>query len=166
VDAAALLHDIDKLALVTAETAGMPHADGAAAWLADHGYPELGPAIVGHPVTRLEDGAWFANWIQFASPEDLIVSYSDKRAGQRLETMAARFASWERRYPPHARAQRARGSWDAETLEEVRLRAEEIERRTCALADIEPADVRRLGWTSAALRAARSGGAGAVAGPN
>jgi len=166
VEAAALLHDIDKLALVSAETAGAPHADGAAAWLAAHGYPELGPVIAGHPVTRLTDEAWFAAWIQAATPEDLIVSYSDKRAGQRLETMAERFASWERRYPPAERAQRARGSWTAETLKAVRLRADEIERRTCALANIEPADVRRLGWTGVALSAARSraAGAGAIAG--
>jgi hypothetical protein len=59
----------------------------------------------------------------------LIVAYADKRAGQRLESMAERFASWERRYPPAETSRRARGSWTAETLAEVQARAEEIERR-------------------------------------
>jgi hypothetical protein len=131
------------------------HAQGSAAWLARKGFPELGQAIVGHPVTRLADAVWFESWFAAASPEALIVSYADKRAGQRLESMAERFASWESRYPPEERAARARGTWSAGTLAAVRGRAEEVERRVCALADISPADVRRLRWTGPALRAAR-----------
>jgi HD superfamily phosphodiesterase len=161
-ESAALLHDIDKLARVKAETSGLPHADAAAAWLADHGYPELGPVIAGHPVTRLADESWFEEWLRSATPEALIVSYADKRAGQKLQTMAERFASWERRYPPDERDQRTRGSWSMEALRAVRLRADEIERRTCTLADIAPGDVRRLGWTSAAFRAASTAAAGAT----
>ncbi|HEX7491550.1 MAG TPA: HD domain-containing protein [Candidatus Limnocylindrales bacterium] len=166
VEAAALLHDIDKLARVKAEVTGVAHAEGSSAWLTEHGYPELGPVISGHPVTRLADESWFEGWISAATPEDIIVSYSDKRAGQRLETMAERFASWERRYPPEGLEQRGRGVWSSETLAAVRLRAEEIEQRACALAGIAPDDVRRLRWTSAALSAARLGRAtvGAVAG--
>ena len=155
-EAAALLHDVDKLDAVKPETAGMAHGDGSADWLARRGYAELGPAIVGHPVTRLADGDWFARWIDSASPEALIVSYSDKRAGQRLESMADRFASWERRYPPARRAEHTRGTWTAETLQEVRERAGEIERRTCALAGVTAEDVARLAWTSPAFAAARS----------
>jgi HD superfamily phosphodiesterase len=155
VEAAALLHDVDKLAAVKPLVTDLVHAQGSAAWLARKGYPELGPAIVGHPVTRLADAVWFEDWFAAASPEALIVSYADKRAGQRLESMAERFASWERRYPPEERAARARGTWSAETLAAVRGRAEEVERRVCALADISPADVRRLRWTGPALRAAR-----------
>jgi hypothetical protein len=155
VEAAALLHDIDKLERVKTEVAGLVHGEGSAAWLARQGYPELGPAIVGHPVTRLADGVWFENWIASATPEALFVSYADKRAGQRLESMAERFASWERRYPPAERAGRARGSWTEETMVEVRLRAEEIERRACALAGVAPTDVRRLAWTNRAMAATR-----------
>jgi HD superfamily phosphodiesterase len=156
VEAAALLHDVDKLVRVKAQVDGLVHGEGSAAWLARQGHPELGPAIVGHPVTRLADGVWFENWIASATPEALIVAYADKRAGQRLESMAERFASWERRYPPAERARRARGSWTEETLAEVRQRAEEIERRACALAAVSPGDVQRLAWTNRAIAAARS----------
>lgn len=138
-----------------AEIAGPAHGEGSAAWLAGRGYPELGPLIVGHPVTRLADTAWFEGWIDSASPETLIVAYADKRAGQRLESMAARFESWERRYPPAERAARARGSWTAATLADVRARAEDLERRVCRLVGVEPAEVRRLAWTGRAIAAAR-----------
>jgi hypothetical protein len=154
VEAAALLHDIDKLDAVKPETAGMAHGDGSANWLTRRGYAELGPVIAGHPVTRLADGAWFNRWIDAASAEALIVSYADKRAGQRLESMADRFASWEHRYPPAQRAERARGAWTEETLREVRERAAEIERRACALAGVTPEVVSRLAWTGAAFAAA------------
>jgi hypothetical protein len=163
VEAAALLHDVDKLERVKPEVRVLAHGEGSADWLARQGYPELGPAIVGHPVTRLADGPWFMSWIASASPEALIVAYADKRAGQRLESMAERFASWERRYPPADRAGSARVSWTSETLGEVRQRAEEIERRVCALAAAAPSDVRRLEWTDRALAAARS--AAALAAP-
>ena len=154
-EAAALLHDVDKLELVKPEVVGLDHAVGSAEWLARRGYPELGPIIVGHPVTRLADADWFDGWIETAAPEALVVAYADKRAGQNLESMADRFASWERRYPPADRAQRPRGSWTEATIAEVRHRAEEIERRVCRLASVEPADVRRLAWTSRAIAAAR-----------
>ena len=141
--------------------AGLAHADGSAAWMTGRGYPELAPAIAGHPVTRLADAAWFDSWIDAASPEELIVAYADKRAGQSLEPMAARFESWERRYPPAERAARVRGSWTAATLADIRARAEELERRVCRLADVEPAQVRRLAWTARAIAAARDSSAGA-----
>ena len=141
------------------EIAGLAHAEGSAAWLAGQGYPELGPVIVGHPVTRLADGPWFDSWIEAASPEALIVAYADKRAGQSLEPMAARFASWERRYPPAERAAEARGSWTAATLAEIWGRAEKLERRACRLAGVEPGDVRRLSWTGPAIASARNSSA-------
>jgi HD superfamily phosphodiesterase len=162
VEAAALLHDVDKLERVKPQVDGLVHAAGSAEWLARQGYPELGPAIEGHPVTRLADGAWFERWMASATPEALIVAYADKRAGQRLESMAERFASWERRYPPAERAGRARGSWTVETLESVRGRSEELERRTCALAAVRPGDVRRLEWTGRAIAAARAGAGAAT----
>jgi hypothetical protein len=158
VEAAALLHDVDKLAAVKPEVDGLPHAEGSATWLARQGYPELGPVIVGHPVTRLADTAWFESWFASASPEALIVAYADKRAGRRLESMAERFESWERRYPPAERAARARGSWTPEIFSAVRRRSEELERRTCALAAVASGDVRRLRWTCAALASGRRSG--------
>jgi hypothetical protein len=159
VEAAALLHDVDKLPAVKPLVAGRRHSDGSAEWLARRGFPELGPVIVGHPLTRLADGDWFERWLVGASPEELIVSYADKRAGQRLESMAERFASWERRYPPVPRAGRTRGSWSAETVAAVRGRARVIEARVCELAGVAPENVRRLAWTGRALREARLAGA-------
>jgi HD superfamily phosphodiesterase len=157
VESAALLHDLDKLSSVKSEVDGLPHAEGSADWLARHGFPELGPVVVGHPVTRLADAAWFDLWLETAPPEALILAYADKRAGQRLESMTARFGSWERRYPPADRAGRARGSWTSETLLAVWHRAETLELRVCELAGVAPDEVRRLAWTGRALRSARSG---------
>jgi hypothetical protein len=155
VESASLLHDIDKLGSVKPEVDGLPHGEGSADWLARRGHAELGPVIVGHATTRLVDAAWFEGWIETASPEALILSYADKRAGQRLESMAQRFGSWERRYPPEERAGRARGSWTSDVLRAVRRRAETIELRVCELAGVTPEEVRRLPWTGRALRAAR-----------
>ena len=112
--------------------------------------------IVGHPTMRLADAAWFERWLETASPEALILAYADKRAGQRLESMAARFGSWERRYPPEARAGRARGSWTPEIFAAVWRRAEALELRVCEMAGVTPEEVRRLPWTGRALRSARS----------
>ena len=155
VESAALLHDVDKLPTVRPSVLDLAHGAGSAEWLARRGYPELGEAIVGHPVTRLADGAWFDRWFAGASPEALVVAYADKRAGQKLESMAERFASWERRYPPEERARRARGVWSAETLTAVRRRADRLEARVCEIAGVAPADLRRLAWTGRALRFAR-----------
>ncbi len=148
---------MDKLPLVRPSVTELAHAEGSAEWLARRGYPELGEAIVGHPVTRLADGSWFDRWFAGASPEALVVAYADKRAGQKLESMAERFASWERRYAPEERPQRARGVWSPETLAAVRRRAEVLEARVCALAGVAPSDVRRLAWTGRALQLARGG---------
>ena len=75
-----------------------------------------------------------------------VVAYADKRAGQRLKSMDARFASWRRRYPD---------GWDDTTWRAVRARAERLEAEVCRAAGIEPSSVRRLLWTAEALRAAR-----------
>ena len=104
VEAAALLHDIDKVLPATDPARTLRHGDGSADWLRRHGHPELGRLVAGHPVTRLADAEAFRRWAAFASREERIVAYADKRAGQRLESMDARFASWARRYP---------GAWDA-----------------------------------------------------
>jgi putative nucleotidyltransferase with HDIG domain len=157
VESAALLHDADKTPTVAAQVKGISHAEGSAAWLARSGYGELGPIVAGHPVTRMADAGWFENWLATAPAEALIVSYADKRAGQRLESMAARFGSWERRYPAEVRAERARGTWTRETLDAVWRRAERLELRVCEMAGVAPDEVRRLRWTSAALRAATEG---------
>jgi len=148
VESAALLHDVDKLVSEDDPARRLRHGDGSADWLARRGHPELARAVAGHPVTRLADGDRFRRWAAFASREERIVAYADKRAGQRLQPMAARFASWERRFPTDAHG------WTAATRIEIRRRAERLEADVCRAAGIRPDEVDRLPWTGAALRAA------------
>jgi putative nucleotidyltransferase with HDIG domain len=154
VEAAALLHDIDKSLLAGDPARGLPHGEGSAAWLTRAGSPELARAVAAHPVTRLLDGDGYRRWASFASREERIVAYADKRAGQRLESMDSRFASWRRRYPRLDVEGRAVG-WDEADLRAVRARAARLEADVCRAAGVSPGDVRRLAWTGPALRAAR-----------
>jgi hypothetical protein len=153
VEAAALLHDADKALPADDPARGLPHGDGSAAWLTRLGHAELARTVAAHPVTRLLDGERYWKWARFSSREERIVAYADKRAGQRLESMDARFGSWRRRYP-----QRGHGThpgWDPADLRAVRARADRLEADVCRAAGVAPAAVRRLAWTGAALRAAR-----------
>jgi hypothetical protein len=140
-EAAALLHDVDKLLPAHHPLKGLPHGEGSATWLADAGYPELSPLVIDHPVTRLADES-ILNRLLDGPPEALIVAYADKRAAQRLGSIDVRFASWRRRYP-------------RSSVETLRARAGRLESAACALAGVRPDEVRRLRWTSAALREAR-----------
>jgi len=147
VEAAALLHDLDKVLPRDDPARALPHGEGSAAWLAARGHAELTGPIEAHPVTRLlgpgpEADAWLAG----APLEELIVAYADKRAGQRLEPMAARFAHWHRRYPD---------GWGDGNDARARRRAAALEHAVCARAGVAPAGVRRLRWTGRALAAAR-----------
>ena len=148
VEAAALLHDVDKLLPRDDPLRALPHGDGSAAWLTARGYPELATVVAAHPVTRLVDEARYRSWSAFTSREARIVAYADKRAGQRLEPMSARFAGWDRRYP---------AKWDEATSVRVRGRADRLEEEVCRAAGVRPAEVRRLAWTARALAAARDG---------
>ena len=142
VESGGLLHDVDKLPGSTVPDTR--HGDGSATWLAKRGYPELGPVVRDHPVTRLASPA-FDGWLGEAPLEAMIVAYADKRGGQRLESMDARFASWRRRYP---------SAWDVTTEATVRERARTLEAAVCGAAGVRPADVRRLRWSRDALRSA------------
>jgi hypothetical protein len=152
VEAAALLHDVDKLLPDDDPASALPHGEGSAAWLAARGYPELGRAVAAHPVTRLRDGEGHRRWAAFATREERVVAYADKRAGQRLESMDARFASWRRRYPRVD--DDPAGAWGAEAMRLVRKRAARLEEEVCGAAAIRPEEVRRLPWTSRSLAAA------------
>jgi hypothetical protein len=147
VEAAGLLHDVDKLLPPADPLRRLPHGEAGAAWLARQGHPELRAAVAHHPVTRLADDIAFEAWLATASVEDQIVAYADKRAGQRLESMADRFASWSRRYP---------AGWPEEPPGVVERNAARLEARVCGLARITPQQVSRLRWTGPALRAARA----------
>ena len=154
VEAAALLHDVDKVIPADDPARRLAHGDGSADWLTRQGHPELARLVANHPVTRLVDDERARRWAAFASREERIVAYADKRAGQRLESMADRFASWRRRYPT---------GLDDLTLRGMRARAEKLEADVCRAAGIAPSEVRRLAWTGAALRAARAAAAGRAA---
>ncbi|OGO57588.1 MAG: hypothetical protein A2V85_10455 [Chloroflexi bacterium RBG_16_72_14] len=120
------------------------------------GWPELGPVVRDHPVTRLAEPGHEA-WLAGASLETKIVAYADKRAGQRLEPMRGRFASWRRRYPPGSgvRVKRTGGTaWDEATMDLVEARAAALEREVCEAAGVPPDGVRRLRWSRRALREA------------
>lgn len=154
VESAALLHDVDKVLPPEDPARALAHGDGSAAWLTRQGHPELARAVANHPVTRLLDGDRFKRWAAFASREERIVAYADRRAAQRLESMDERFASWSRRYPRLDVDGREVG-WDAAELRAVRARADRLEADVCRAAGVAPGDVRRLAWTGRALRAAR-----------
>jgi hypothetical protein len=154
VDAAALLHDADKALPRDDPAARLPHGHGSAVWLTRMGAAELAGAVRDHPVTRLADDT-FDRWLRDATPETRIVVYADKRAGSRFEPMGVRFASWRRRYPDGpAGAGGAGGGWHGEAATLVWQRAEALEAGVCALAGIEPGEVRRLRWARRAMAAA------------
>jgi len=96
-------------------------------------------------MTRLVDAGADA-WLGSAPIEQLLVAYADKRAGQRLGSLDARFAGWRRRYPD---------GWSADDGARARVRAGILEATVCARAGVVPAEVLRLHWTGRALRAAR-----------
>src|SRR5256885_7911102 len=83
VEAAALLHDVDKLLPRDDRAKQLPHGEGSADWLARQGHPELGRAVTNHPVTRLVDGEEFRRWAAFATREERVVCHPGKRGGPR-----------------------------------------------------------------------------------
>jgi hypothetical protein len=162
VEGGALLHDADKALAADDPAKGLRHGDGSAAWLTTMGYPELARAVANHPVTRLADEEAYRRWAAFATREERVVAYADKRAAQHLEPMAVRFDRWRRRHSRAVADGHAAG-WDASEMRTIWLRASRLEHDVCRAAGVEPADVGRLRWTGAALRAARDVGNGRVA---
>ncbi len=155
VEAAGLLHDIDKIVPEGDRARALPHGDGSADWLTRQGHPELARAVAAHPVTRLLDSEEYKRWSSFASREERIVAYADKRAAQHLESMDARFESWRQRYPRVSVADGQDAGWEDDALKAVRRRADRLEADVCHAAGIEPSEVGQLRWTAAALKAAR-----------
>ena len=147
VEAAALLHDVDKALPPDHPLQPLGHGDAGARWLTDSGFGELAAAVASHPVSTLADEDHYAAFLAGADRETRFVAYADKRATQRLQSMDRRFARWERRHPDYA-----------ESLSRARRRATELERQVCADAGVDPQDVRRLRWVGPAMvRAAEDG---------
>lgn len=61
VEAAGLLHEVDKMLATNDLARRIEHGLGSASWLTRRGHPKLGRAVAGHPVTCLID-ARFASW--------------------------------------------------------------------------------------------------------
>jgi hypothetical protein len=167
VEAAALLHDVDKLPSESLPVR-LRHGEGSAAWLEGRGLGDLAALVRDHPVTRLADNADAAR-LASAPLEARIVAYADKRAGLQLESMDERFASWRRCYPSGPREVNAavreqglaakagsgtKAGWSDVVAELVDARARQLEAEVCAAAGVDPRQVRRLRWSRRALREA------------
>jgi HD domain len=156
VEAAALLHDVDKALPKSHGLRLLPHGEGSAAWLREKDSAELAPIVANHPVTCLAEGeAVSGAWAGFDSIEAAIVAYADKRARQRLLPMSARFAIWRRKY---ALAPAGSGrAWSEDRLAQITARADRLEAEICRAAGTTPNRVGRLRWTARAFAAADRG---------
>ena len=143
VEAAALLHDLDKALPATDPLKSLGHGDAGAAWLRDHDFEELAAAVGCHPVMRLADDDRYSGCILLGSIEQRIVAYADKRALQDLVSLDQRFDRWKTRFPKSS------------TNAIARERAKLLEQDVCAAAGIDPRDVERLAWVDEAMLAAR-----------
>lgn len=144
VEAAAVLHDLDKALPSADPLRALGHGYAGAQWLIDHGFPELAAPVAQHPVSRLGLDAAYAAFLEAATWEVRVVAYADKRAAQRLQPMGMRFRRWKRRHPEL-------GS----SLKSSRKRAGLLEAEICAAAGITPEQVRRLRWVAVATARAR-----------
>ncbi len=146
VESAALLHDIDKLLPADHPLKPLGHGDAGARWLAERGYEELSRPVANHPVTRLSDETRYRRWASFASREERIVAYADKRARQRIVSLEDRFEDWAQRYPAMD---------GAPAVGRARARADRLERDVCSAAGVAPDQVGRLRWAGPALARAQ-----------
>jgi putative nucleotidyltransferase with HDIG domain len=146
VEAAALLHDIDKALPPDHPSRALGHGRAGAAWLIEAGHPELARCVSAHPVMQLTTPD-AAAWVADAPLEERIVSYADKRATQRMVSLAKRFARWRRRHPEYI-----------ESIDVAFDMAERLEAGICGAIGIRPEQVERLRWVEDALERARSNG--------
>ncbi|MEX2548564.1 MAG: HD domain-containing protein [Chloroflexota bacterium] len=142
VEAAALLHDVDKALPADHPLKPLGHADAGAHWLSENGYGELAGAVAAHPVMRLADDEQYGQWSRGATVEERVVAYADKRATQDLVSMDERFTRWIERHG------------DTDSMRTARERANALEAEVCAAGGISPTDVARARWAEAAMQGA------------
>ena len=109
VEAAALLHDVDKILPRSDPVRALRHGEGSAAWLVARGFGGAragGGDALGDPPRRWRGRRLAGDRIARGASSS---AYADKRAGQRLESMDARFAGWRRRYPGRLERRGRRG---------------------------------------------------------
>lgn len=139
VEAAALLHDLDKALPADHPLKPLGHGEAGAEWLREQGCDELAGAVANHPVTRLADDEHYSIWIRDATVEERVVAYADKRARKDLVSLDQRFESWIERHG------------DTASIRLARQRANALEKEVCAAAGIEPGGVQRTAWAEAEL---------------
>lgn len=139
VEAAALLHDVDKALPLNDPFKGLGHADAGAAWLRERGHDALAGAVAAHPVMRLTEDERYEFWVRDATVEERVVAYADKRARQDLVTLDARFEYWKERHG------------DTEAMQVARERADRLQAEVCEAAGIAPDQVERERWAAAQL---------------
>lgn len=146
VEAAALLHDIDKALPADHPVKALGHGRAGAEWLSLAGHAELARAVAAHPVMALDDPDVTA-WIDHGPLEERMVCYADKRATQRIVSLDQRFERWRRRHPEHL-----------EQLDRALVKARRLEAGLCAAVAIRPDEVERVRWVEPARdRAAANG---------
>ena len=139
VETAALLHDVDKALPPDHPLKALGHGEAGAAWLTAAGHPELARSLIAHPVTRFTD-ADAETWVTDAPIEERIVAYADKRATQRVVSLAQRFDRWRSKHPEY----RAK-------LDRAYAVARRLEDELCTAIGIAPTDVGRLRWVDDAV---------------
>ena len=92
VEAAALLHDLDKMLPADDPLKAMGHGAAGAEWLRQRGYDELAPAVAAHPVMELGYADSYDAWADRAGLIGRVVTYADKRARQDVLSLTDRFA--------------------------------------------------------------------------
>lgn len=142
VEAAALLHDLDKALPADDPLKALGHGRAGAEWARRNGLVELADAIALHPVMEIGHAASYEEWAARAGLEGRVVAYADKRARQDVVTLDERFADWHARYP------------DSPPLDLAHERARRLERELCDLAGIAPTEVRRQPWVAEVSRGA------------
>jgi putative nucleotidyltransferase with HDIG domain len=144
-ETAALLHDVDKALPTSDPLRTMGHGYAGAEWLKRHGLAELASAVAWHPVSRLGDDETYQRLLTEADWEIKVVAYADKRAIQRVVSLDARFARWERRHTDMR-----------DSLARARQRAGDLETEICTAAGIRPRDVKRLRWVRTTMARGRA----------
>jgi putative nucleotidyltransferase with HDIG domain len=122
VEAAALLHDIDKVEI---RRSGGEHGIVGARRLEAMGYPELAMPVASHPVTALlDDDRYPIGW------PSVLVTVADRHVGQAFMTVDERLDDMQRRYPDFAgdieSARPAAHALEAELAEVTGLPVEEL----------------------------------------
>ncbi len=94
VEAAALLHDIDKVEI---RRSGGSHGIVGARRLEEAGYPELAMPVASHPVScLLDDDRYPIGW------PSVIVAVADRHVGQEFMTVDERLDDMKQRHPEYA----------------------------------------------------------------